>query len=62
MQLLVMCCRSGAVHRGDELISIDSISLFNVNVNDARQILQNTGDIVKMKLRKVSKGETLAYL
>lgn len=52
----VCSLRTGAVHCGDELLSVDSISLANVRIEDARQILQNTGDIVKLKLRKASKG------
>ena len=40
----------------DELLTIDNISLCNVHIEDARQILQNTDDIVKLKLRKSCKG------
>ncbi|XP_067931317.1 glutamate receptor-interacting protein 1-like [Watersipora subatra] len=51
--------RSGAVHSGDELLSIDNISLSSIQVEDACQILQNTDDVVKLKLRKASKEVSL---
>lgn len=46
--------RSGAVDCDDELLSIDNISLHECKIEDAQQILLNTDQVVKLKVRKVN--------
>jgi len=49
---VILCYRSGAVHEGDEVLSIDNISLSKCTADDATQILQNTSDVVRVKIKK----------
>lgn len=46
------CCRTGTLEPGDKLLAIDNIRLESCSMEDAMQILQQTEDLVKLKIRK----------
>ena len=50
------------VHIGDKVVSIDSINVTSCTAGDARQILANTGSVVKLKLLESFTGTLPAYL
>ncbi len=49
---MVSSCRTGTLEPGDKLLAIDNIRLENCSMEDAVQILQQSEDLVKLKIRK----------
>uniref|UniRef100_A0AAR2KAM3 PDZ domain-containing protein n=1 Tax=Pygocentrus nattereri TaxID=42514 RepID=A0AAR2KAM3_PYGNA len=47
-----MAHRTGTLEPGDKLLAIDNIRLENCSMEDAMQILQQSEDLVKLKIRK----------
>lgn len=45
-------CRTGTLEPGDKLLAIDNIRLESCSMEDAMQILQQSEDLVKLKIRK----------
>lgn len=46
------CSRTGTLEPGDKLLAIDNIRLESCSMDDAMQILQQSEDLVKLKIRK----------
>ncbi|XP_013397244.1 glutamate receptor-interacting protein 1-like isoform X2 [Lingula anatina] len=44
--------RCGSIHPGDSLLAVDNIRLETCSLDDAYQIIQNSGDIVTLRIRK----------
>ena len=44
--------RTGTLEPGDKLLAIDNIRLESCSMEDAMQILQQSEDLVKLKIRK----------
>uniref|UniRef100_A0A673HPE3 Glutamate receptor-interacting protein 2-like n=1 Tax=Sinocyclocheilus rhinocerous TaxID=307959 RepID=A0A673HPE3_9TELE len=51
-RFMVSSCRTGTLEPGDKLLAIDNIRLENCCMEDAVQILQQSEDLVKLKIRK----------
>ncbi|XP_018602379.1 glutamate receptor-interacting protein 2 [Scleropages formosus] len=44
--------RTGTLEPGDKLLAIDNVRLVNCSIEDAMQLLQQSEDLVKLKIRK----------
>lgn len=44
--------RTGTIQPGDKLLAIDQTRLENCTMEDAAEILQNTEEIVRLKIQK----------
>ncbi len=44
--------RTGCIQPGDRLVAIDNVRMDNCSLEDAAQVLQNSEDIVKLKIKK----------
>ena len=44
--------RTGMLHSGDILLAINDVGLENCNLEEAAQMLKNTGDTVSLKVSK----------
>ncbi len=51
-RFMVSSCRTGTLEPGDKLLAIDNIRLENCSMEDAVQILQQSEELVKLKIRK----------
>ncbi|KAL3983106.1 PDZ domain (Also known as DHR or GLGF) family protein [Acanthocheilonema viteae] len=50
--------RCGSLHSGDRILAVDNILLESCTVEEAMRLLQRTGDIVKLRVRKgVTSGQ-----
>lgn len=49
---LHICYRTGAIHEGDQILSINNIPLRTKAVSEAIRLLQSAGEIVTLKIRK----------
>uniref|UniRef100_A0AC34GTG9 PDZ domain-containing protein n=1 Tax=Panagrolaimus sp. ES5 TaxID=591445 RepID=A0AC34GTG9_9BILA len=48
--------RCGSIQRGDQIISIDNIPLESCTVEEAMRLLQRSGDVIKLAIKKCSNG------
>uniref|UniRef100_A0A915BP83 PDZ domain-containing protein n=1 Tax=Parascaris univalens TaxID=6257 RepID=A0A915BP83_PARUN len=46
--------RCGSIHVGDRILAIDNIPLDSFTVEEAMRLLQRSGDVVKLRIRKAS--------
>lgn len=51
-EVLCFIFRTGAIHLGDRLLAINSVSLRGKTLSEAIRLLQNAGDVVILKVSK----------
>ena len=53
----VCVCRTGAIHVGDRILAINSVSLKGKPLSEAIHLLQMAGETVTLKIKKQLDGE-----
>lgn len=48
----ILCYRTGVIQPGDKLWAIDNVRLDNCSIEDAAQIIESSGEIVKLRIQK----------